>query len=116
MNKTELLAALAAAGVTADPAMTVKQLQDLAKQHNVPTTKNAAPGAGAGGSGNENPGGDGSGNTEQEKPTKETAPTPAGESDDEIIARKVAAGLTESQAREVLKNQRLEDSARAARK
>lgn len=115
MNKTELLAALAAASVAADPSMTLKQLQDLARANNVPTTNSAAPGAGfGGGSATEKAGADGSGSTSQEKPKKEAAP--AGESDDEIIARKVAAGLASDQAREVLKQQRQEDAARASKK
>ena len=91
MNKTEILAALAAAGITADETMTVAQLKELAAANNVSLVK--------------------------EKPTTgdvlEFEAPPAADPDAELIAEKVRAGLTESQARDVIKRQRAEDKANA---
>ena len=92
MNKTEILAALAAAGVTADASMTVAQLRELAAANNVSTDKVKADEAGAD-------------VLEFEAPAE---PDP----DAAEIAEKVRAGLMESQAREVIARQRAEDAAK----
>lgn len=88
MNKTEILAALAAAGITADPSMTVAQLRELAAANNV--------------------------STDRVKPEGDViqfdAPA-APDPDAELIAEKVRAGLSEAQAREVIARQRAEDEA-----
>lgn len=119
MNKTEILAALRAANVPCDDAMTVPVLKELAAAHNVSLVKSSAASGGAA---------SGEGNTgtaqsvapgapiitpEPEKPAKTRA---AGPSDEELINAKVAAGLRYEQAVEVVANQRSADAAAAGRK
>lgn len=86
MNKTEILAALAAAGVTADESMTVAQLKELAAANNVSLVKAKL-------------------STDVEA---EVAPD-----DKELIAAKMAAGLSHEQAIEVINRQREHDAAAA---
>lgn len=96
MNKTEILAALAAAGVTADETMTIAQLKELAAANNVSLVK-------------EKP-------VVPEGEVLEPEPAVGPDKDAELVAEKVRAGLTDKQAREVIARQRAEDAANAAKK
>ena len=95
MNKTEIMAALDAAGVQYDPTMTVPQLKELAAAHNVSLVKAKSVAGGV--------------------PAGEEPAADAPQGDDELIAAKVAAGLSYEQAVEVIATQRAADAASAAK-
>lgn len=96
MNKTEILAALAAAGVTADETMTIAQLKELAAANNVSLVK-------------EKP-------AVLEGEVLEFEPEAGPDKDAELVAEKVRAGLSDKQARDVIARQRAEDAANAKNK
>lgn len=87
MNKTEIIAALTAAGIPCDESLAVAALKELAAANNVSLVKSA---------------------TIAVEPEEEELPVEL----KELIAIKVAAGLTFEQALEVIERQAAADAAK----